>query len=112
MRPSIRLGRIFGIDIGLHYSCLIIGALIVFSVADHVRFTNPKWGDLLIWSLASVTALLFFSSIVVHELSHAIVARRRGMSVRSITLFALGGVTNIEKESTDSKSEFWIAIVG
>jgi Zn-dependent protease len=112
MRPSIRLGRFFGIDIGLHYSWLIIALLIVFSLAGHFRLTNPQWGPQVIWSLAAVTALLFFASIVVHELSHAVIAKSRGMSVRSITLFALGGVANIEKESSDAKSEFWMAIVG
>jgi len=64
------------------------------------------------WSLAAITALLFFVSILVHELAHAVVARSRGVSVRSITLFALGGVANLEKESSDAKSEFWTAIVG
>lgn len=112
MRPSIKLGRFFGIDIGLHYSWLIIALLIVFSLAGHFRLTNPQWEPLVIWSLASITALLFFASIVVHELSHAAVAKSRGMSVRSITLFALGGVANIEEESSDAKSEFWMAIVG
>jgi Zn-dependent protease/CBS domain-containing protein len=112
MRPTIRLGRLFGIDIGLHYSWLIIAFLIVFSLAGHFQSTNPQWPPLVIWSLAAITALLFFASIVVHELSHAAVAKSRGMSVRSITLFALGGVANIEKESSDAKSEFWMAIVG
>jgi len=112
MRPSIRLGRLFGIEIGVHYSWLIIAFLIVFSLASNFQLTNPQWPPQVIWSLAVITALLFFASIVVHELAHAVVAIRRGMPVRSITLFALGGVANIEKESTDAKSEFWIAIVG
>ena len=112
MRPSIRLGRVFGINIGVHYSWLIIAFLIVFSLAGHFQSTNPQWTPLVIWSLAAITALLFFASILIHELSHAAVAKSRGMSVRSITLFALGGVANIEKESADAKSEFWTAIVG
>ena len=112
MRPSIRLGRILGIEIGLHYSWLIVALLIVFSLAGHFQLTNPQWGPELTWALAIVTALLFFASIVLHELSHAAVATSRGMPVRSITLFALGGVANIEKEAPDAKSEFWTAIVG
>src|SRR5215470_17529419 len=89
MRPSIRIGRFFGIEIGVHYSWLIIAFLIVFSLASNFEFTNPQWPPRVIWSLAVVTALLFFASIVVHELAHAAVAIRRGMPVRSITLFAL-----------------------
>jgi Zn-dependent protease/CBS domain-containing protein len=112
MRPSIRLGRIFGIDIGLHYSWLIIAVLIVFSLSAHFRFTNPQWGPAVVWSLAAVTALLFFASILAHELAHAAVARRRGLPVKSITLFALGGVANMGKEPDDAKSEFWIAAAG
>jgi Zn-dependent protease/CBS domain-containing protein len=112
MRPTIRLGRFFGIDIGVHYSWLIIALLIVFSLAGNFQSTNPQWPPQVIWSLSVITALLFFASIVVHELAHAVVAIRRGMPVRSITLFALGGVANIEKESTDARSEFWMAIVG
>src|SRR5262245_798813 len=112
MRPSIRLGRFLGIDIGLHYSWLIIAFLIVFSLAGHFQLTHPEWGPQVMWSLAAVTALLFFASILVHELAHAVVAKSRGTSVRSITLFALGGVANLEKESPDAKSEFWTAIVG
>src|SRR5438552_2568345 len=107
-----KVWSIFRIDIGLHYSWLIIAFLIVFSLAGHFQSTNPQWPPLVIWSLAAITALLFFASIVVHELSHAAVAKNRGMSVRSITLFALGGVANIEKESADATSEFLMAIVG
>jgi Zn-dependent protease/predicted transcriptional regulator len=112
MRPSLKLGRVLGIDIGVHYSWVIIAFLIVFSLAGQFRLANPQWTPQLIWALAGITALLFFASILIHELSHAAVAKSRGMSVQSITLFALGGVANIEKESTDAKSEFWMAIVG
>src|SRR5919109_3266419 len=112
MRATIRLGRLFGIDIGVHYSWLIIAFLIVFSLAGNFQLTNPQWTPQVIWSLAAITAVLFFASILVHELSHAAVANARGMPVRSITLFALGGVANVEKESTDAKSEFWMAIAG
>src|SRR5689334_20602413 len=112
MRSSIRLGRLFGIDIGLHYSWFIIALLIFFSLVGHFQVIQPQWSPAVAWSVAAITALLFFASILAHELSHAAVAKARGMSVRSITLFALGGVANIEKESVDAKSEFWTAIVG
>src|SRR5437870_4410533 len=112
MSPTIRLGRIFGIDIGLHYSWVIIALLIVFSLAGHFEGVNPQWSVALRWSLAAITAIFFFASILAHELSHAAVAKARGIPVKSITLFALGGVANIEKESSDAASEFWMAIAG
>lgn len=112
MRPTIRLGRIFGIEIGLHYSWFLIALLIVLSLAGHFHIVNAQWTEAVCWSLAVVTALLFFGSIVAHELSHAAVARAQGIPVKSITLFALGGVANIEKESSDAASEFWMAVAG
>ncbi len=112
MKAQIRLGRIFGIEIGLHYSWFIIALLITLSLAGHFRAHNPEWGDSLSWALAVITALLFFAAIVAHELSHAVVAKSRGLPVRSITLFALGGVAQIEKEAEDAKTEFWMGIVG
>jgi Zn-dependent protease/predicted transcriptional regulator len=112
MQAQIKLGRIFGVEIGLHYSWFIIALLITFSLAGHFRAHNPEWGDSLGWALAVITALLFFASIVVHELSHAVVAKSRGLPVRSITLFALGGVAEIEREAPDPKTEFWMGIVG
>src|ERR1041385_4953889 len=112
MKAQIRLGRIFGVEIGLHYSWFIIALLITFSVANQFQLNNPHWSDSLRWGLAIVTAVLFFVSIVVHELSHALVAKARGLPVRAITLFALGGVAQIEKEAADAKTEFWMGIVG
>jgi Zn-dependent protease/predicted transcriptional regulator len=112
MKAQIKLGRIFGVEIGLHYSWFIIAFLISFSLADQFRLNNPRWSDSLRWGLALVTAVLFFVSIVAHELSHALVAKARGLPVRAITLFALGGVAQIEKEAADAKTEFWMGIVG
>src|SRR5215510_2290109 len=112
MKAQIKLGRVFGVEIGLHYSWFIIALLITFSLADQFRLNNPRWSDSLRWGLALVTAMLFFVSIVAHELSHALVAKARGLPVRAITLFALGGVAQIEKEAADAKTEFWMGIVG
>ncbi|MEX2261494.1 MAG: site-2 protease family protein [Bryobacteraceae bacterium] len=112
MKAHIRLGRIFGVEIGLHASWFLIALLITLSLAVYFRFNNPEWGTGLIWGLAALTAVLFFASLVAHELAHALVARSRNLPVRSITLFALGGVAQIEKESGDPKTEFWMGIAG
>src|SRR5438093_1281788 len=112
MQPQIRLGRIFGIDIVVHYSWLIIAVLIATSLAGHFSEAHPNWEATTIWALAIMTALLFFGAIILHELSHAAVARLRNLPVRSITLFALGGVAQIGKEAADAKTEFWMGIAG
>ena len=112
MKAQIKLGRIFGVQIGLHYSWFIIAVLITFSLAQQFQLTNAAWSAELRWGLALITAVLFFASIVIHELSHALVAKARGLPVRSITLFALGGVAQMEREAADAKTEFWMGIIG
>jgi Zn-dependent protease/predicted transcriptional regulator len=112
MKAQIKLFKIFGIQIGLHYSWLLIALLVVLSLVGQFTATNPRWGSTVIWGLAVLTAFLFFAAIVVHELSHAVIAKARGLPVRSITLFALGGVAQIEKEAPDAKTEFWMGIAG
>lgn len=112
MEAQIKLGRIFGVEIGLHYTWLVIALLITLSLAGHFQMVNPDWGRGVIWASAIVTGVLFFAAIIAHELSHAAVAKARGLPVRSITLFALGGVAQIEKEAADAKTEFWMGIVG
>lgn len=112
MKPSITLGRLFGVDIGLHYSWLFIALLITLSLVGQFGAADPNWSLAIVWASAVITAVLFFVSIVVHELSHALVARARGVSVRSITLFALGGVATMETPAPDAKTEFWIAVAG
>jgi Zn-dependent protease/predicted transcriptional regulator len=112
MRSNIKLGKISGIEIGLHYSWFIIAALIVFSLGEHFRHVNPNWGTGQVWITALLTAVLFFVSLLLHELSHSLVAQARGLKVKAITLFALGGVSQIEGDATDAKTEFWVAIAG
>lgn len=112
MRSHLKLGHIAGIEIGLHYSWFIIALLIAFSLASHFHQLQPGWGEPVIWFAAIVTSILFFVALLLHELAHSLVAKSRGLRVSAITLFALGGVSQIESEASDAKSEFWIAIVG
>jgi Zn-dependent protease/predicted transcriptional regulator len=112
MRSNIRLGKIFGIQVGLHFSWFLIALLIVFSLNAQFHLANPGWSAGMVLSLAAATAILFFVSLLLHELAHSLVAQAHGIPVREITLFALGGVSQIEGESPDAKTEFRIAIVG
>ena len=98
MRSQIKLGKVFGIEIGLHYSWFLIALLIVSSLYSQFHLKNPEWGDGVILAMAIVTGLLFFLSLLVHELAHSVFARSHGLPVKEITLFALGGVSQIEKD--------------
>jgi Zn-dependent protease/CBS domain-containing protein len=112
VKSSIRLGRWFGIEVGLHYSWFLIALLIVMSLAGQFQHSHSEWGTGTIWALSILTALLFFAALLAHELSHALVARAHGLTTRAITLFALGGLAQIEKEPEDPRTEFWVGIVG
>ena len=112
MRTNIRLGRVLGIEIGLHYSWFLIALLIVFTLSDYFHASNPAWTPAVVFAISGLTGIFFFVSIVVHELSHSVVASARGLPVRSITLFALGGVAQIEKGAGSARTEFLMAIAG
>ena len=112
MKSQIKLGQVFGIKIGLHFSWFLIALLIVFSLSGDFRAGHPQWSPRLVLALAILTAVLFFVSLLLHELAHSLVARARGLPVREITLFALGGVSQIEGEPSSAKTEFWMALVG
>lgn len=108
MESDIKLGKIFGIEISLSYSWFIIFFLINFSFWS--QFSSRATPQRLIMTIS--TSLLFFLSILAHELSHSLLARAMGLPVRSITLFVFGGVSRIEKEAMSAATEFWVAIVG
>jgi len=81
MEAQIKLGRVFGVEIGPRFSWLIIAPLIMLSLSRYFHAANLDWGRGNIWALAIVTAALFFAAVIAHELSHAVVARSRGLPV-------------------------------
>jgi Zn-dependent protease len=112
-RPGVSLGRIAGIEVRLDASLLIIFLLIAFSLAMGTFPTwHPDWSAGLRWGVALVAAVAFLASVLVHELSHAIVGRRVGMPVEGITLFLFGGVASMGGEAKSPKAELAMTIVG
>lgn len=113
MEASIKLGRIWGIPIGLHSSWFLVFGLVTWSLA--VGFFPDEYPQLTAtthWVLGAVTSLLFFGSVLAHELGHALLALRNNIPVRAITLFIFGGVAQMEREPHTPGEEFRIAIAG
>jgi Zn-dependent protease/CBS domain-containing protein len=109
---AVRIGRVFGIEIAFDYSWLFIVFLLTWSLASTFTHLHPDWSVGLSLGVALLASLLFFLSVVLHELAHSLVARAFGVPVRNITLFLFGGVSNIEREPPSPKAEFLTAIVG
>lgn len=113
MRTSWRIGSLFGIDIKIDSSWIIIFTFVSWTLASFyfpTRFAGwPQWQY---WAIGVVTSLLFFASVLGHELTHSLVAMRRGEEVRSITLFILGGVAELKGEPESPSKEFSMAFVG
>ena len=113
MTGGIRLFRIFGIEVYLDWSLLVIFTLITVSLGLGVfPAWHPDWPAAYSLAVGVVAAVLFLASILIHELSHSVVGRARGMVIRRITLFIFGGMAHLESEPPDWKSEFWMAIAG
>lgn len=113
MNRGFHLGSIGGIEIVLDWSLLIIFSLVVFSLAAGLLPAwHPDWSVGMIWLVALVAAVLFLASILVHELSHALVGRALGIDVRRITLFVFGGMAMVERDPHTWRAEFWMAVVG
>lgn len=113
MRSSVTLGRIGGVAIGINWSWLIVFGLIVWSLAAEVfPDANPGLADGAYVAMAIVATLLFFVSILLHELGHARQALREGMQIEGITLWVFGGVARFSGMFPSAGAEFRIAIAG
>jgi Zn-dependent protease/CBS domain-containing protein len=118
MRPTFTLGRIFGIRISFNWSWVIIFAIIVWILGAPKKYggvfvqTDPGLAQSTYWIMAVVAAFVFFISLLLHELSHSIVARRNGMEIEGITLWLLGGVSQFREMFKSPGSEFRIGLAG
>jgi Zn-dependent protease/CBS domain-containing protein len=113
LQDSITLGRIAGVRFGVNWSWLVVFALIVWTWATGVfPETNPGYSDGTYVAIAIVAAILFFGSLLAHELGHALQARREGMEIEGITLWLFGGVAKFKGMFPSAGAEFRIAVAG
>jgi len=114
MSGSIQLGRLFGIPFKLHFSWFLvfIFVTVILSYAYFPELTLNSWSTAAYWIVGVLTSLTFFASVLLHELSHSVVAIRSGLPVKSITLFFFGGVALMAREATKPATELRMAIAG
>jgi Zn-dependent protease len=113
VNSSFTLGRVAGIEIGINWTWLLVFALIVWSLATQVfPSQNSGLSDGTYLVMAVVASIVFFASILLHELGHAIQARREGMEIDGITLWLFGGVAKFKGMFPSAGAEFRIAIAG
>ncbi|MBI3040460.1 MAG: site-2 protease family protein [Chloroflexi bacterium] len=106
MGSTFNLGKLFGIRFRLHFSWFVIFILVTVSLVD------PDYSQWFYWVIGIITSLLFFASVVAHELAHSLVGRANGVPIESITLFIFGGVAQMTKEATRPGAELKMAAAG
>ncbi len=110
---TLRLGKVFGVEIRLDYSWFFIFFLITWSLAGHYFPTaHAGWSTGAYWAVGALTSVLFFGSVLAHELAHSTVAGALGIRVRDITLYIFGGAASMEREPKRARDDFMIAVVG
>lgn len=113
MHESIRFGTFRGIAIGCNWSVLAIAAILAWGLADgYLPEAAPGYSPAEYWTIAAFAVVLFFGSLLAHELSHSVVAQRRGVQVDSITLWLFGGVARLRGEAPTPRAELAIASAG
>ncbi len=113
MSGTWTITRYRGIDVGIHYSWLIVFVAFTYILAEsQLPNLYDDWTSAQYWTAAAVAVILLFLSVLLHEFGHAITAQSRGVGVRSITLFIFGGVAQLEQDSEEAIDEFLIAIAG
>jgi Zn-dependent protease len=112
-RGGIPIGKAFGISLRLHYSWFLIFVLVTWALAGaYFPTTYPTWSLSLKIGAGIITSILFFGSVLFHELMHSIVALREGIQIQEITLFFLGGVSQMTGEPKTAGDEFRMAAAG
>jgi Zn-dependent protease/CBS domain-containing protein len=110
---GMRIGRLFGIDVIVHPTWFLVLAFFAFTLATgFFPASYAGWSTVATWTTAIVAALLLFVTVLAHEFGHSLVARSQGIPVRGITLFALGGVSQLSREPDSPGREAWMAIAG
>ncbi len=110
---SIKIGKVSGIEIKINYSWFFIFLIITWSLATaYLPSQYPSKDDSFYWGIGAASALFLYISILIHELAHSTVAKRNGLGINSITLHFFGGVSEIDEESSNPKTEAIIAFVG
>jgi Zn-dependent protease/predicted transcriptional regulator len=107
------LGRLAGIRVSVNWSVLVIFGLVAVTLAEgRLPQTYPGYPAVAYWALGCVAAVVFFASLLAHELAHAVVARRNGIEVEGMTLWMLGGIARLKSEARTPGAELRIAGVG
>ena len=113
MKQTVRLGRVAGIAVGAHWSVAVILVIIAELLAVAVLpGAFPRQSAALYWAVAGIAAVVFLASLLAHELAHALVARRNGVGVRSITLWMLGGMAELDADAPSARADLRIALAG
>jgi Zn-dependent protease/predicted transcriptional regulator len=113
MTKSFRIGRLFGIEIEIDYTWFIVFVLLMVLVSTDILAKQlPGLALGTRWLVAAFTTVLFFASVLLHELSHSVVAKAQGLGISGITLFIFGGVSKMTDEPKSAGAEFKIAIAG
>jgi len=106
------LGRVFGIPIEIDISWVLVFLLLTYLLAGQFDDARLRWPAAQRWTVAMITVVLFFLSVLAHELSHSVMALSKGIPVRGITLFIFGGVSRLDREPQRPITEFMVAVVG
>ena len=109
---GIRVARILGIPIFVDFSWILVFGLVAFFISGNFGAQYPNWTVTETWTVGILTTVLFFASVVFHELAHSVVAQGYKIKVLSITLFIFGGLARISREPSKAIQEFNIAVAG
>ncbi len=112
MNGSLKVGKVLGIDLEIHFSWVIIFVFFSYALSEQYQMISPERESLWYWIAGIFTTIIIFLSVFLHELAHSLVAIKEGISIRRITLFIFGGVAQMEEEPSSSSSELKISVAG